>query len=81
MKKHMTHCLELVLGNKNMRKTYKYTYKDIDGHTTTLKKSITDKMQPIDDLKKEYAAEYFSKMLEVQYRTFFPVVIRNIQEV
>lgn len=64
-----------------MRKTFKYIYKDLEGRQTILKKSITDKMQPIDDLKKEYAAEYFSKMLEVQYRTFFPVVIRNIQEV
>ena len=61
-----------------MRKTFKYIYKDLEGKQTILKKSITDKMQPIDDLKKKYAAEYFSKMLEIQYRTFFPVVIRNI---
>ena len=65
-----------------MRKTFKYIYKDPEGRQTTLTKSITDKMEPRDDLKKAYAAGYFTDMLKRQYKDFiYPVVIRNIQEV
>ena len=64
-----------------MRKTYKYIYKDLEGKQTILTKSITDRMEANDNKKKEAAAGYFTDMLSRQYRTFFPVVIRNIQEV
>ena len=64
-----------------MRKTFKYIYKDIDGRQTTLIKSITDRMEAKDELKKAYAAGYFTEMLSRQYKDFFPVVTRNIQEI
>ena len=64
-----------------MRKTYKYIYKDLEGKQTILTKSITDRMEADDNKKKETAASYFTDMLSRQYRTFSPVVIRNIQEV
>lgn len=65
-----------------MRKTFKYIYKDPEGRQTTLTKSITDKMEPRDDHKKAYAAEYFTEMLKNQYKSFiYPVITRNIQEV
>ena len=64
-----------------MRKTFKYIYKDLEGKQTILTKSITDRMEANDNKKKEAAASYFTDMLSRQYRTFSPVVIRNIQEV
>ena len=64
-----------------MRKTFKYIYTDAMGKQTTLIKSITDKMESRDDLKKAYAAGYFTDMLKNQYKGFvYPVIVRNIQE-
>lgn len=65
-----------------MRKTFKYIYTDPEGRQTTLTKSITDKMEPRDDRKKEAAAGYFTDMLKKQYKDFiYPIIVRNIQEV
>lgn len=64
-----------------MRKTYKYIYKDLEGKQTTLRKSITDHMQPDDNKKKEAAAGYFTDILHRIYGDIQPVVVRNIQEV
>lgn len=65
-----------------MRKTFKYIYTDAMGKQTTLTKSITDKMEPKDNQKKAYVAEYFTEMLKNQYKGFiYPVITRNIQEI
>ena len=63
-----------------MRKTFKYIYTDENGRQTTLKKAITDYMQPKDDQKKATAAGYFTEMLRCLYPDPLPVVTRNIIE-
>ena len=56
-------------------------YVDLEGKQTTLRKSITDHMQPDDNQKKEAAAGYFSEMLRYYYGEPLEVVTRNIIEI
>jgi hypothetical protein len=63
-----------------MTKLYKYTYIDLEGKKTELKKAITDRMAADKD-KKTCAASWFRQMLEHAGYTEPDIVVRNIQEV